>query len=317
MRVKKRVLVGACLALDQRKIEIAAQNGAAGRRKPVIEARRHRADAGNRRDAKRDAGDEHAEAAQAAAQFAPGKAQRVMQPHVTDALGRRREHQRGLREFRRELLGARRHARQHQMGRHIDEKRQADQQAHEPNIGGHQSLRRIIAGAEHIIDIHRDQPRMRRRRRHQKEADRQHDPGQHRPRRERAPVIAGLEDQIDEEKRQPAVEQRQRAQKQRMARVEHVVGHAGERDAGEIAAKIDEPDDLRHQNADAAFGDQQRILRPDADQSDDQRDVAEIQKVGRPVIVPIDRNEHREIGRISELEGKRHAGCGRACRHAV
>ena len=64
------------LALDERKSNVAAQDRAAGAGNAVVEACRYRADAGNRHDAERDAGDEHAEAAQAAAQFAPGKTQR-------------------------------------------------------------------------------------------------------------------------------------------------------------------------------------------------------------------------------------------------
>ena len=42
---------------------------------PSFKARGHRADAGDRHDAERDAGDKNAEAAQAAAQIAPDKAQ--------------------------------------------------------------------------------------------------------------------------------------------------------------------------------------------------------------------------------------------------
>ena len=75
--------------------------------------------------------------------------------------------------------------------------------------------------------------------------------------------------------------------------VEHVVGHAGERNAGGIDEKIGHPNRLRHQNADAAHRDQQRILRPDSNQRENQRDVAEIQEnssarnsASRPARVP-------------------------------
>ena len=65
--------------LNERKGEIAAEDDAAGAGDAVVEARRHRADAGNRHDAERDAGDKDAEAAQAAAQIAPGKSKREVQ----------------------------------------------------------------------------------------------------------------------------------------------------------------------------------------------------------------------------------------------
>ena len=92
MLIEEIALGRARLALNERKIEIAAENGAAGAGEAVVETCRHRADAGNRHHAERDTGDEYAEAAQTAAQFAPGKAQRGAQPHITDRLGRGRQH---------------------------------------------------------------------------------------------------------------------------------------------------------------------------------------------------------------------------------
>jgi hypothetical protein len=64
------------LAQAEREGEIAAQDHAAFARQPVGEPRRHRADAGDRHHAEPDAGDEHIEAAQSAAQLAQGEAQR-------------------------------------------------------------------------------------------------------------------------------------------------------------------------------------------------------------------------------------------------
>ena len=74
-RTQKRDFVRLGFALDQGEGDVAAEQGAALARQPVAEARRDRADAGNRHHAERDAGDEHIEAAQAAAQFAQGVAQ--------------------------------------------------------------------------------------------------------------------------------------------------------------------------------------------------------------------------------------------------
>ncbi len=79
MGIEERALGVAGLALDQRKGEVAAEDDAAGAADAVVQARRDRADAGNRHDAKRDTGDEHAEAAQTAAQIAPNKARRKTQ----------------------------------------------------------------------------------------------------------------------------------------------------------------------------------------------------------------------------------------------
>ena len=62
-------------ALDQRERNVAAQQRAALARQTFAEARRDRADAGNRHHAERDAGDEDVKTAQAAAQFAQRIAQ--------------------------------------------------------------------------------------------------------------------------------------------------------------------------------------------------------------------------------------------------
>ena len=72
---KKRDFIRFGLALDQREGHIAAKQGAALARQSFAEARRDRADAGNRHHAECDAADEHVKAAQAAAQFAQGVAQ--------------------------------------------------------------------------------------------------------------------------------------------------------------------------------------------------------------------------------------------------
>ena len=79
MRAQESALGVLGFTLNERKSEVAAEDDAAGAGDAVGEARRDRADAGDRHDAERDAGDEDAEAAQAAAQFAPGKAQREVQ----------------------------------------------------------------------------------------------------------------------------------------------------------------------------------------------------------------------------------------------
>ena len=79
---RKRDLVGLGLALDQRERDVAAEQGAALARQSLAEARRDRADAGNRHHAERDAGDENIEAAQPAAQFAQRVAQRKRRPAV-------------------------------------------------------------------------------------------------------------------------------------------------------------------------------------------------------------------------------------------
>src|SRR5262249_16172993 len=63
------------LALEQDEGDVAAEQVAALARHAVAEARRDRADAGDRHHAERDAGDEHIEAAQAAAQLAQRVAQ--------------------------------------------------------------------------------------------------------------------------------------------------------------------------------------------------------------------------------------------------
>ncbi len=75
MGIEKRALGGIGFALNERKGDVAAEDDAAGAGNAVVEACGHRADAGDRHDAERDTGDEDAEAAQAAAQFAPGKTQ--------------------------------------------------------------------------------------------------------------------------------------------------------------------------------------------------------------------------------------------------
>ena len=73
MVVEEAPLAVAGFALNERKGNIAAENQLPGAADAVGKARRHRADAGDRKYAERDAGDEDAKTAQAAAQFAPGE----------------------------------------------------------------------------------------------------------------------------------------------------------------------------------------------------------------------------------------------------
>ena len=75
--------------MDQRERQVAAENDAALARETVGQAGRDRADAGDRHHAERDAGDEHVEAAQAAAQFAQREAQRQTQADALVASGGR------------------------------------------------------------------------------------------------------------------------------------------------------------------------------------------------------------------------------------
>ncbi len=71
MVVEEAALAVAGFALNERKGNVAAEDQSAGAADAVGKARRHRADAGNRKYAERDAGDEDAKAAQPAAQFTP------------------------------------------------------------------------------------------------------------------------------------------------------------------------------------------------------------------------------------------------------
>ncbi len=74
MGIEESALAVARFALNERKGEVAAKDFTAGAGNPVGQARGNRADAGDRHHAERDAGDEDAEAAQSAAQLAPGEA---------------------------------------------------------------------------------------------------------------------------------------------------------------------------------------------------------------------------------------------------
>ncbi len=73
---QQRALLCIGLAMKQRERHIAAENGAALARKSAGKAFRKRADTGDRHHAEPDAENQHIKAAQAAAQFAHGKAQR-------------------------------------------------------------------------------------------------------------------------------------------------------------------------------------------------------------------------------------------------
>ena len=95
---------------------------------------------------------------------------------------------------------------------------------------------------------------------------------------------------------------------------EHVVGEAGERMADQVGEEIDHPEGLRRDDTDCTHGDEQRALDPDADQRNDQGDVAEIQEVGRSIVAQIDRNQHGHEDRVGELEPQRNAACGRRAR---
>ena len=108
MGIEKRALGIACLPLDERKGEIAAEDHAAGAADTVVQTRGHRADAGDRHDAERDAGDKNAEAAQAAAQIAPDKAHRKAPRNKPVCLWIWRQHQfaLGITRARRKCNGA-------------------------------------------------------------------------------------------------------------------------------------------------------------------------------------------------------------------
>ena len=83
---------GLNFAVDQAERKVAAKNGAAFARQPVPEAAGQRADAGDGRDAERDAGDEDVKAAQATAQFAQGEPQGDRPAFVACRGGRDRAH---------------------------------------------------------------------------------------------------------------------------------------------------------------------------------------------------------------------------------
>jgi hypothetical protein len=73
MRIEESALGVIGLALYEREGKVAAKNHTAGFADALVEACGDRTDAGDRQDAERNAGDENAKAAQAAAQIAPGK----------------------------------------------------------------------------------------------------------------------------------------------------------------------------------------------------------------------------------------------------
>src|SRR4051812_37585183 len=85
---------------------------------------------------------------------------------------------------------------------------------------------------------------------------------------------------------------------------EHVIGHAGERHADEVSEEVDHPQCLRGHDSDRAHRDKKRALEPDARQREDQRDIAKIEEIGRPVIMQIDRKKHRHERGVGELEPK-------------
>ena len=110
-------LGGVGLAVDQHEREIAAEDHLAFAVDAVGEASRERADAGNRHHAERDAGDEDAEAVQAAAQFQQREAQRVE---------RRGDRRRGKIDVCQiSCARLRRETRQEQMDRQEQDQRQA------------------------------------------------------------------------------------------------------------------------------------------------------------------------------------------------
>ena len=273
------------------------------RARPVREARRDRADAGDRHHAERDAGDEHVEAA------ASRRAVRATQDAAA-AIGRERGGERCERHAAasaRDAIAAPRANRKctGALSRSgmpiISPITQIDR--------GDPGLRRIVARSPDVVDVDRRQAGIGIGRRHEEEADQDQHPRQAGPGRKRAPVVAELPDEIEQQERHPAVEQRQPAQEQR-AVLEHVVGHPDRRRAEEVRDEIDHPQHLRQHDADRAHRHQQRAFEPDADERQDQHDVAEIEKIGRAVIVPIDRNEHRHEGGIDELERERQARRG-------
>src|SRR5581483_2363550 len=110
-----------------------------------------------------------------------------------------------------------------------------------------------------------------------------------------------------EQEWQPAVKPGQETQEERVIRDKHVIGHAGEREAGNMREKIDDPDDLRHQDSDRAHRDEEGAFGPDSEQREKQAHVAEIKKVRWAVPVKIGRHQHCHEGAETDFHAERNA----------
>ena len=121
-------------------------------------------------------------------------------------------------------------------------------------------------------------------------------------------IVADPPEAGHEQDRQPAVEQAQAADEQRQRRVVHVGRHAQE-----VAAEgeVGDPQRLRHEDGHRLEAEQEPALPPQAEQRDQQRHVAEVEEVLRPVRVPVVRHEDGDEGRVGHLDRQRDPPCVR------
>src|ERR1051325_4838918 len=199
------------------------------------------------------------------------------------------------------------------MRRQVD----ADQDHHvtrQVEIRVHPVLRLAVAGdAVDVVDVDRNVRiaqllarygiLLRAARRHPRVADGEQHPHDADPDNHAAAVVADLPHQIKKQEWQPEVEERQESQEER--RLEHVARHASHMDPAHFAEEIDNPDHLRHEDADQKCGQEQRTLEPNRDHGAEQGDIAEEEEVRRPIVLQVDRKENRHERGIRDLDPER------------
>lgn len=86
-------------------------------------------------------------------------------------------------------------------------------------------------------------------------------------------------------------------------RIEHVIRHAIELDADEVRHEVAAPqDDLREKDAHGGHAGAEPVLEPHRDEREDQREIAEVEEIGRAIFRPINRHEHGHEGGEGEFQ---------------
>src|SRR5260370_36356954 len=143
----------------------------------------------------------------------------------------------------------------------------------------------------------------------QKITSEQDQPGQQGLEQEGTVIVTQPPNQLNEQERQDQVEQGQATHEARNLGVEHVGAQANHLDAeNQVDQEVSQPDHFQKADGKNLRAGQERILQPQGDRHEQQGLVGEPEKIGRPVIPPVNGNQDGNEQRAQQL--KRKGMCG-------
>lgn len=101
------------------------------------------------------------------------------------------------------------------------------------------------------------------------------------------------------------MKQSQTANEQCRVLIKHVAGYPDQGRAKKVGGEIDDPHDRGNRDAQCSHAHRQGLLRPHADQGQEQGHVAEVKEIRRPVQVAVDGGENRHVGSEQDVDRPR------------